>query len=133
MTERWDADSVAARFSEAIDTASKLPPVRVQGYLSRWPSIVREQWETFAAEDDRPFRFPPSPEAVERMLETMRWVQWLDDIETRKLVWMRAKRYPWHQIGKRFGCDRTTAWRRWEAAMRTIAKRLQHAERVVAG
>ena len=34
---------------------------------------------------------PPSPKAVERMLETMRWVQWLE-FEQRHLVWMRANR-----------------------------------------
>jgi hypothetical protein len=124
MRESWDVDSVAARFSEAIETARKLPPVRVQGYTSRWPSLVREEWETLATDDDRPLRFPPSPQAIDRMLETMRWVQWLEDVEVRKLVWMRAKRYAWHQIGKRFGCDRTTAWRRWQAAMHVIVDQL---------
>jgi hypothetical protein len=45
------------------------------------------------------------------MLETMRWVQWLE-VEQRHLVWMRAKRYGWRDITIRFACDRTTAWRR---------------------
>ena len=65
----------------------------------------------------------PSPEAIERMLETMKWVQWLE-IDQRHLVWMRAKRYGWHQIGRRFACDRTTAWRRWQRALQTVADQL---------
>jgi hypothetical protein len=124
MREPWTVDSVALRFSDAVETARRLPAVRVQGYLSRWPDIVREPWEAMAADDERPLRFPPSPQAIERMLQTMRWVQWLDEVETRHLVWMRARRYAWHQIGKRFGCDRVTAWRRWQAAMQLIADRL---------
>ena len=63
---------------------------------------------------------PPGPEAVERMLETMRWVQWLEE-EQRHLVWMRAKRFDWVEISKRFACDRTTAWRRWKRDMQVVA------------
>jgi hypothetical protein len=50
------------------------------------------------------------------MLETMRWVQWLE-VEQRHLVWMRAKRYGWRDITIRFACDRTTAWRHWQRAL----------------
>ena len=123
MAELWDIDGVAFRFTDAVDTSRRLPPVRVRGYFTTWPAFVREQWEGFAADDDAPLRFPPSPEAVDRMLETMRWVQWLD-VEARHLVWMRAKRCSWPSIGKRFGCDRVTAWRRWQAALQTIADKL---------
>lgn len=37
------------------------------------------------------------------MLEVMRWVLWLEE-EQRHLVWMRAKRYGWREIGIRFAC-----------------------------
>ena len=66
---------------------------------------------------------PPSPQDVERMLEAMRWVQWLE-VEQRHLVWMRANRYEWQQIGRRFACDRNTAARRWKRLMELIAWRL---------
>ncbi len=123
MREAWTAEAVAMRFSDAVDTSRRLPAVRVQGYKTRWPTIVREQWEALAAHDQAPVRFPPSEQAIERMLETMRWVQWLE-VEQRHLVWTRAKGYAWHQIGKRFGCDRKTAHRRWQAALQVIADRL---------
>jgi RHS repeat-associated protein len=82
----WMIEDVAARFDEAARTAQRLPPVRVQGYFSVWPAFRHEEWQTYAADehDDRPL--PPSPKAVERMQETMRWVQWLD-VEERHLVW----------------------------------------------
>ena len=70
--------------------------------------------------------------AIERMLEVMRWVQWLE-VEQRHLVWMRAKRYRWRDITIRFACDRTTAWRRWQSALKTVADQLNapHKERTV--
>lgn len=130
MADAWDVDSVAMRFTDAMDTARKLPPVRVQGYTSTWPATLREEWEAYAADDARPLRVPPSPKAVERMLAAMHWVQWLD-VEQRHLVWMRAKRHEWNRIGRRFGCDRVTAWRRWQVALQLIADRLnEHREPV---
>ncbi|MDA8092843.1 MAG: DUF6362 family protein [Betaproteobacteria bacterium] len=119
----WTTDDVAARFEEAAETARRLPPVRVQGYFNTWPAFVREGWETFASDEHEYRPLPPSPDAVDRMLETMRWVQWLE-VEQRHLIWMRAKQYDWREISRRFGCDRTTAGRRWQRAMRIVAAHL---------
>ena len=127
MADRtWTIDAVAARFEEAASTSRRLPPVRVAGYFSTWPVIGRSAWEAFSA-DEKVYRpFPPSPGAIDRMLETMHWVQWLDE-EQRHLVWMRAKRYGWRDITIRFACDRSTAWRRWQAALGAVAARLNTA------
>ncbi len=119
----WTIEDVAARFEDAVTTGRRLPPARVQGYFNTWPPILRQQWEVFAAEDPVYRPLPPSPEAVDRMLETMRWMQWLEE-EQRHLVWMRAKRYGWRDITIRFACDRTTAWRRWQRALTIVAGRL---------
>ena len=119
----WTIDDVAARFEEAASTGRRLPPVRVQGYFNCWPAIVRREWETFSA-DEKVYRpFPPTPDAIDRMLEAMRWVQWLEE-EQRHLIWMRAKQYEWRVICRRFGCERTTAWRRWQKALQVVAQHL---------
>ena len=118
----WTMDDVAARFNEAVETARRLPRVRVQGYFNVWPEFKREIWESNGDVDDyRPF--PPTPQAIDRMLETMRWVQWLE-VEQRHLIWMRAKHYEWKFICRRFGCERTTAWRRWQRALQIVVERL---------
>lgn len=119
----WTIDAVAARFHEAVITARRLPPVRVQGYFNTWPQIVRQPWEVLGAEDQGYRPFPPTPEAIDRMLEAMQWVQWLE-VEQRHLVWMRADNYRWREITRRFGCDRTTAWRRWQRALELVAYEL---------
>jgi hypothetical protein len=62
------------------------------------------------------------------MLETMRWVLWLEE-EERHLVWMRAEHHRWRDICARFGCDRTTAWRRWQKALDIVACRLNEQTR----
>ena len=126
MTEartEWTVDDVAARFAEAAETAHKLPRVRPGGYFNPWMTLAMQVPERYP-DPERLYRpIPPSPQAVERMLETMRWVQWLE-VEQRHLVWMRAKRYGWRDITIRFACDRTTAWRRWQKALQTVADQL---------
>ena len=78
MRSPWTIEDVAARFEDAASTGRRLPPVRVQGYFNCWPAIVRREWEMFAA-DEKVYRpYPPSPEAIDQMLETMKWVQWLE-------------------------------------------------------
>ena len=122
MTE-WCTDTVAARLEEAANTGRRLPPVRVQGYYTVWPVFVRQEWETLAA-DEKVYRpFPPSPKDIDRMHEVMRWVQWLE-VEQRHLVWMRAKRYGWREIGIRFACCTKTAQRHWQKSLQTLADHL---------
>jgi len=118
-------DEVADAFIQAARTARKLPPVRVQGHFNAWPTIVRSPHERLAGDDPPDCRFPPTPAEVDQMLEVMRWVQWLE-VEQRHLVWMRAARYRWYDIGKRFGCAPRTAQRRWEIAMCIVASNLAH-------
>ena len=116
----WSVDELADRFVEAARTAHRLPPVRVQGYFNVWPTIVRTEFERMACDDPKPIRLPPSPADVDRMLEVMQWVQCLD-VEQRHLVWMRAERYRWSEIAKRFGCASRTVQRRWDTAMHILA------------
>ena len=118
----WTPEQVADRFREAAQTAHRLPPVRVQGYFNTWPTLLRQPWETLSM-DDVIYRLPPDPAAIGRMEETMGWVPWLAE-KDRHLVWMRAEGYRWRDICRRFGCDRTTAWRRWQKALRLVADHL---------
>ena len=128
MTE-WTPDDVAARFVEAAETGRRLPPVRVQGYFNVWPTFVRENWEGFSDSDHEYRHLPPGPDAIDRMLETMRWMQWLEE-EQRHLVWMRARQYEWQKIARRFGCCTKTAQRHWQRAIRTVTSQLNGAMKV---
>ena len=119
----WTIDEVANRFEEAASTARRLPPVRVQGYFTVWPMIVRTEWERMSAEERPKLHFQPSPVEVDAMLEVMHWVQWLE-LDQRHLVWMRAKRYGWRDIAIRFACCTKTVQRHWQVALLSVAQRL---------
>ncbi len=122
-TGRWTTEVVAARLHEAAMTGRRLPSAMVKGYYNTWPMIVRQEWERWAL-DDRPMhRFPPSPEAVERMMETMRWMQLIRE-EQRRLLWMRAHGQRWREISTLLACDRNTARRRWEHALASLMTHL---------
>jgi hypothetical protein len=118
-TLAWTTDDVANWLIEAARTAHRLPPVRVQGHFNVWPTIVRTEYERMASDDAAVYRFPPTPAEVERMLVVMQWVRCLE-VEQRKLVWMRAERWRWYDIGKRFGVAPRTAQRHWEVAIQVI-------------
>ncbi|TRV27248.1 MAG: helix-turn-helix domain-containing protein [Microcystis wesenbergii Mw_MB_S_20031200_S109D] len=127
-TLTWTNDDVTDWLIEAAHTAHRLPPVRVQGYFNVWPAFVRTDYERMASDDSPAYRFPPSPAEIERMLVVMQWMQCLT-VEQRKLVWMRAERWRWHEIGKRFGVAPRTAQRRWETAIGLVTAHLTHRDR----
>jgi hypothetical protein len=109
---------LAAMLEEASRTARKLPPAGPRGYASIWPQIPRSASERFAT-DDRPVFFPPSGAAIDRMLACFEWVSALEEGQ-RHLLWKRASHEPWKDICAWMGCDRTTAWRRWNGALEAV-------------
>lgn len=128
MACQWTVEQVASRLEQASATARRLPAVRVQGHFNAWPTILREAWETMAADDPPEQHFPPSPEAVDRMLEVMRWMLWLDP-SARHLVWLRAAGTPWPVVCRKTGLSRTTAWRRQHAALGIVVNYLNEQNR----
>jgi hypothetical protein len=113
------------RFEEAARTLRRLPSVRVRGYVSSWPPILRSYHEAFGWEAARMPHIPPTPDAISRMEETFTWLSWLDPDDAR-IVWLRAENVRWKPICWRLGISRATAWRRWAAALITIAKRVEN-------
>lgn len=124
----WTPKMVAVYLEEAADTLRRLPPVKVRGYVTTWPPIVRDYWEAFGWDEVRVRLGPPSAKAIDQMDRTLLWLRWLD-VADHRLVWSRACGRPWKAIAHEFGCDRTTAWRRWTYAMITIAARLNAREK----
>lgn len=121
-TKHWTIKDIADRFQEAALTAHRLPPARVQGHFNSWPGFNRQAWEGYADEKII-LRIRPSPAALDRFDETVRWLRWLD-VEQRKLVWWRAAYLPWREICGRIGRDRKTAWRHWQFALALIVVQL---------
>ncbi len=125
-TKIWTHEDTANWFIDAARTAHRLPRVGVQGYFNVWPAFARSEYERMARDEEKVIRFPPTPEDVDQMLLAMKWIQCLQ-LEQRKLVWMRAERWRWYDIGKRFGVAPRTAQRHWEVAIATITDHVREA------
>ncbi len=120
---RWTASVVAERMEEAAATLERLPVVRIQGYVTTWPPILREYWEAFGWEQAKVRRGPPAAAAIDRMDETLGWLRWLEP-DAARIVWLRACNVPWKALTWRVGMGRTKAWQEWVAALAIIAARL---------
>ena len=73
-------------------------------------------------------RVVPSARDIQRMEDCIGWLAWLDP-EDARIVWLRAEGVRWRQVCIRAGVVRSPAWRRWAAALLTIAKKLNALEK----
>ena len=112
------------RFEEAAYTLRRLPEKdRPRGYSSYWPAVVHDAKHAYGYTPEAPMRVIPSAAQITRMEECLDWLL-LVDPEDARIIWLRAEGARWRQVCIRAGCVRSTAWRRWAAALLTIAKKL---------
>jgi hypothetical protein len=115
---------VEERLRSAARTLRRLPNMKVQGYFSTWPTIIREPLEILQMEAE-PLRITPSMADITEMEEVLFvWLKWLEP-EERRLVWLRAERVRWKLICGRFGVGRTKAWEMYRRALASIAAKLR--------
>ena len=115
---------VEERLRSAARTLRRLPNVKIQGYFSTWPTIIREPLEILQMEPE-PLRITPSMADITEMEEVLFvWLKWLEP-EERRLVWLRAERVRWKLICGRFGVGRTKAWEMYRRALASIAAKLR--------
>ena len=115
---------VEERLRSAARTLRRLPNVKVQGYFSTWPTIIREPLEILQMEPE-PLRITPSMADITEMEEVLFvWLKWIEP-EERRLVWLRAERVRWKLICGRFGVGRTKAWEMYRRALAAIAAKLR--------
>lgn len=121
---------VEARFEEAALTLRRLPDPPgsgPRGYGSSWPDYVHDASQAYGYGEAR-VRIIPSAADIRRMEECIEWLRWVAP-EDARIVWLRAGGLRWRQVCIRAGCVRQTAWRRWAAALVTIANRVNAASR----
>ena len=89
----WTRDMVEDRIDEAADVLRQLPPVRLSGYFSTWPEILRSFGDRVGANPVPLRRPPPSPAAISRMEEAITWNRFLERDEAH-LMWARVEGMP---------------------------------------
>ena len=124
MKNNWDGKMVADRMEEATATLKRLPDEKVRQLKSNWPETV-PVWGDYGDEKTRLRLGPPSPDAIDRMDQTLGWLRWLEPAQAR-LVWARAERIPWKLILRQLGGGRETARQKLRAALSIIVSHLNH-------
>ena len=119
----WTAPLVEERLAEAVGVLKRLPEERVQGYFSAWPDVVLDANESFGWHDPVLRRPWPSPGSIDRMDETMRWLQWLEP-DVARICWFRAAGKRWKTICGKVGLQRTAVHQRYLFGHCVIAWRL---------
>ena len=121
------ARDIEDRFEEAAYTLRRLPEKdRPRGYGTSWPPVVQEAKHAYGYTPEAPMRVIPSAAAISRMEECFDWLMLIHP-EDARIVWLRADGMRWRQVCYRAGVVRSNAWRRWAAALLTIAKKLNSA------
>lgn len=110
--DRWTASLVEERLAEAAGVLKRLPEEKVQGYFSAWPDVVHNIHESFGWHDPVLRRPWPSPGSIDRMDETMQWLQWLEP-DVARICWFRAAGERWKIICTRVGLQRTAVHQRY--------------------
>ena len=118
------------RFREAWIISQRLSSGLTLGYSNFWPEIRLENWQVYHTEDRAIKRRPPSSDEIDRLVQCMRWLRWVEDND-RQLIWRRASRMPWREIAKVCGRSNTSVRRYWHRAMLKIhiQKQLKASER----
>jgi len=114
-------------FEEAARTLRRLPNPRgsgPRGYGSSWPDYIHEAKDAYGYEATQ-MRVIPSTSDITNMDICLDWLR-LVKPDDAKIVWMRAEGHRWRSVCIQAGCVRQTAWRRWVAALATIAKKVNH-------
>lgn len=133
-TPRFTKRQVEMRLREAILTLAALPDKErkwVYGQLTSWPETLREAIDVMAValdrvangksayEDTKVSRPVPSPDAIDRMDETLPWLTLLSERE-RKLVMAKAFDVSWVKLAAKYGRTERTIQRWYETAIDVV-------------
>lgn len=125
MGNELTVQEIEERFEDAARTLRQLPDPPgsgPKGYGRSWPEYVHEAKHAYGWHEAT-MKIVPSAAEIARMEECLEWLALVDPTDA-KIIWMRAEGHRWRHVCIHAGCVRQTAWRRWVAALQTIAKRL---------
>ena len=98
-----------------------------KGFGHSWPEYVHDANQAYGYGETQ-MRIIPSAADIQKMDECIEWLRFIRP-EDARIVWMRGENRRWRYICIQAGCVRQTAWRRWVAALQTIANNLNKREK----
>lgn len=122
----WADQDVALALERAAKTLRllKVSGARPAKTRTAFPDVVQAVWETDGDRDQEPKLGPPRAARIDEMDEVIGWLFWIDEPNTRIVLWGRAMGIKTGRIAKRLGVHSETV-RRWRrAGLETILRRL---------
>lgn len=131
---------IQERLYEAVRTLDQVPdPQKVMGYVCSMPAPVpskQDHWaeavQVIRRGDERELfanstiRTIPAPDAIDRMLPTLKWLTWVDE-KARPIIHSRAYGLQWWRIAKKTRTSERTCRRRHSEAIDIIFERVNTA------
>lgn len=101
-------------FEEAARTDRRLPSAFRKTRTTSWLDYRQEKMYMHSW-NKTDFRVVPTASQVERWWVACELIGTIiKDIDTKKIVWLRARRFPWTRIAKTFGMSRHRIKKIWE-------------------
>ncbi len=118
----WTAAMVQAYLEDAAEVMKALPPVRVQGYFSAWPTPVHDFWDAYGWSEAQN-RWRPTASQITQMEYVCEWLRFVPVRES-KIIWRRACRVPWKVIANDLQSSRASVTNWHNAGIGKIVGRL---------
>ena len=118
----WTEAMVKAYLEDAAEVMKALPPVRVLGFFSTWPTPVHDFWDAYgwvAAEN----RWRPTARQITQMEFVCEWLRFVPVRES-KIIWRRACRVPWKIIADDLQSSRASVSNWYNTGLCKIVVRL---------
>lgn len=114
-----NVEDVKKELSFAADVMKRLPNIKIQGYICRWPKIKYTADDLRDQTADDVWVYPSNYE-ISKMEVILEQLKPLNAMETR-LVWKRANRVPWKLLSHEFGMHRSNLSSHYEKALVKIS------------
>ena len=112
-------------FEEAARTDRRLPPAFKKARTTHWMDYRQEKMYQHSWHKAE-YKVKPTSRQITRWWiasEILRTI--VEDIDTKKIIWVRARRFPWTHIGRMFGFNRHKVKKIWEEEIMYIRLYLQ--------
>ena len=101
-------------FNEAARTDRRLPNVIKHQKMSSWVDYNKLDWLDKGYNSRKIVVRPTGRQITRWWFSQIILLEFVEDQDMRKLIWLRAKRYPWTHIGRALALDRRKAKNKYE-------------------
>lgn len=118
-------------FEDSIRTGKRLPGAIRKQKLSHWMDYPDEYWTTYGYHQVQMKLPPPGSRDISRFIFMIEVMQYVPEVEDRKLIWKRAAKYPWKLLEREFGMHRTNLHKKIKKELLRIIMHIHDEKKVL--